>query len=55
MDQHAITVTHTIPKLEKLTPVEQKVYHLIAKRLLAIFMPPYVLDKTVVLLSSNGE
>lgn len=54
-DHHAITVTDTVPKLEKLNPLEQKVYHLIAKRLLAIFMPPYVLDKTVMFLSSNGE
>ena len=54
-DHHAITVTDTVPKLEKLNPMEQKVYHLIAKRLLAIFMPPYVLDKTVMFLSSNGE
>ena len=54
-DHHAITVTDTMPKLEKLNPLEQKVYHLIAKRLLAIFMPPYVLDKTVMFLSTNGE
>lgn len=54
-DHHAITVTDTVPTLKKLNPLEQKFYHLIAKRLLAIFIPPYVLDTTVMFLSSNGE
>lgn len=54
-DHHAITVTDVVPKLPSLSNEEQKLYHLIAKRLLAIFMPPYVLDKTIVHLQSGTE
>ena len=52
-DHHAITITDTKLGRKKLTPGEQKVYDLIAKRLLALFMPPYVLDRTTVLLQSG--
>lgn len=54
-DHHAITVTDVAPKWASLSADERKIYHLIAKRLLAIFMPPYVLDKSAVFLQSNGE
>ncbi|MDI7742020.1 DNA topoisomerase [Lysinibacillus fusiformis] len=52
-DHHAITVTEVPIGRKKLTPQELKVYHLIARRLLAIFMPAYVIDKTAVILQSN--
>ncbi|MFC7685005.1 DNA topoisomerase [Ureibacillus sp. GCM10028918] len=52
-DHHAITVTEVPIGRKKLTPQELKVYHLIARRLLAIFMPAYVIDKTAVVLRSN--
>ena len=54
-DHHAITVTEVKIGRKTLTPGETKIYHLIAKRLLAIFLPPYVLDKTVAILQSGGE
>lgn len=54
-DHHAITVTEVPIGKKKLTPQESKIYHLIARRLLAIFMPAYVIDKTAVVLRSNGE
>ncbi|QCR32286.1 DNA topoisomerase [Lysinibacillus sp. SGAir0095] len=54
-DHHAITVTEVPIGRKKLTPQESKIYHLIAKRLLAIFLPAYVIDKTAVVLQSNDE
>lgn len=52
-DHHAITVTDVAIGRKKLSTDELKIYHLIAKRLLAIFLPPYVIDKTVVELQSR--
>ncbi|MCM3387119.1 DNA topoisomerase [Ureibacillus chungkukjangi] len=52
-DHHAITVTEVAIGRKKLSPQESKIYHLIARRLLAIFMPAYVIDKTAVVLQSN--
>lgn len=54
-DHHAITVTEIPIGRKKLSPQELKIYHLIARRLLAIFMPPYVIDKTAAVLQSNGS
>ncbi|RUL55565.1 DNA topoisomerase [Lysinibacillus antri] len=54
-DHHAITVTDVPIGKKKLTTNELKIYHLIARRLLAIFMPPYVIDKTAVVLESNQQ
>ena len=54
-DHHAITVTDVPIGRKSLTPGEQRVYELIVKRLLAVFLPPYVLDKTVATLTSGGE
>lgn len=54
-DHHAITLTEVKPNFAKLSIQEQRIYDLIAKRLLAIFMPAYVLDKTTVVLNSGGE
>lgn len=54
-DHHAITVTDVPIGRKSLTPGEEKIYDLIVKRLLAIFLPPYVLDKTNVTLMCGGE
>lgn len=54
-DHHAITLTDVSIGKKKLSDNELKIYHLVAKRLLSIFMPPYVLDKTNVLLESNQQ
>lgn len=54
-DHHAITVTDVAVGRKKLTEAEWKVYHLICKRLLAIFLPAYTFDKTTVILQSGGE
>ena len=54
-DHHAITVTDTKLGNKKLDDAELKIYHLIVKRLLAIFMPPYELDKTKVILQAGTE
>ena len=54
-DHHAITITDVKLGRKKLSPAEEKIYHLIIKRLLAIFMKPYVLDKTAVILNCGNE
>ena len=54
-DHHAITVTEVPVGRKSLTPGEAKIYDLIVKRLLAIFLPPYVLDKTGVTLICGDE
>lgn len=51
-DHHAITITEVPLGNKKLSPGEFKIYHLIARRLLSIFMPPYVIDKTAVVLKA---
>ena len=54
-DHHAITITEVPVGRKSLTPGESKIYDLIVKRLLAIFLPPYVLDKTNVTLICGDE
>ncbi|CAM5180939.1 DNA topoisomerase OS=Ureibacillus acetophenoni OX=614649 GN=SAMN05877842_103240 PE=3 SV=1 [Ureibacillus acetophenoni] len=54
-DHHAITVTDVPIGRKSLTANELKIYHLISKRLLSIFMPPYVIDKTTAILESNNH
>lgn len=53
-DHHAIIPTTDRPDIEKMSENEQKLYMLVAKRFLAIFLPPYVTDKTVILTQSGG-
>lgn len=48
-DHHAIIPTASNPNLSLLTPQEKNIYVLIAKRLLAIFMPPFKVDKTTII------
>lgn len=52
-DHHAITVTDQSIGRKKLSHEEKKVYELICKRLLAIFMPPYVYNKTAMYVKSG--
>ena len=54
-DHHAITLTEVPLGKKNLSPSELKIYHLIAKRLVSIFMPPYVIDKTIAILESNNH
>jgi DNA topoisomerase III len=54
-DHHAITITEVPLGRKSLTPGEAKIYDLIIKRLLAIFLPPYVVDKTNVTLLCGNE
>ncbi|OCS90478.1 type IA DNA topoisomerase [Caryophanon latum] len=54
-DHHAITLTDVTPKFASLSMAEQRVYELVAKRLLSIFLPPYTFDETTVVLTSGGE
>nr|WP_146139631.1 DNA topoisomerase [Lysinibacillus timonensis] len=54
-DHHAITLTDVAIGRKSLSANELKIYHLIAKRLLAVFMPPYIIDKTNVLMESNQQ
>lgn len=53
-DHHAIIPTTDAPDLGKMSDNEKKLYMLVAKRFLAIFLPPYVADKTVALTQVNG-
>lgn len=54
-DHHAITITDVPLGRKSLTPGEAKIYDLIVKRLLAIFLPPYIVDKTNVTLLCGKE
>lgn len=54
-DHHAITITNVPVGRKSLTPGEMKIYDLIVKRLLAVFLPPFVVDKTNVMLLCGNE
>ncbi|WP_332651259.1 type IA DNA topoisomerase [Lysinibacillus sp. 54212] len=54
-DHHAITLTDVPLGKKSLSPGEAKIYELIVKRLLAIFLPPYLLDKTAIVFECGGE
>lgn len=54
-DHHAITITNQKIGKKNLTDSELKIYHLIVKRLLAVMMPPYVIDKTQSIIQSFDE
>lgn len=55
-DHHAIIPTKQKPNLSKLTDDEKKLYLLVCKRLVAIFMPPYQVMKTTLLSTcANGN
>lgn len=48
-DHHAIIPTTDTPNLSALSATEKSVYLLVAKRLLSIFLPPYITSNTVML------
>ncbi|MFF2531561.1 DNA topoisomerase [Brevibacillus sp. NPDC058079] len=54
-DHYAIIPTDVTPDLSKLNTKEKNVYLLVAKRFLAIFLPPMVTNKTNVVTESNGH
>lgn len=54
-DHPALTPTKEIPKLSDLTSEELNVYMLVVKRLLAIFMPEYIVSQTTVITEVQGE
>lgn len=53
-DHYAITPTGVIPDFSKLTEQEKNVYDTVARRFLAIFLPPEVTDRTTIITDSNG-
>lgn len=53
-DHFAITPTGAVPDFSKLTQDEKNIYETVAKRFLAIFLPPEVTDRTTILTDSNG-
>lgn len=54
-DHYAITPTGVTPDLGKLTKDEQNVYMTVAKRFLAIFLPPMETKKTSIVTEANGH
>lgn len=54
-DHHAIIPTHMKPKLDQLSDKELKLYMLVVKKFVAIFMDPYVTDKTTIITDVSGE
>lgn len=53
-DHYAITPTGVVPDFSKLTQDEKNIYETVAKRLVAIFLPPEVTDRTTIITESNG-
>ena len=47
-DHHAIIPTEETPSLQRLQDRERKIYDLIVKRFLAVFLPPYRFEQTTV-------
>lgn len=54
-DHHAIIPTTQMPNLASLSDDEFNIYLLIAKRFLAIFLNPYIVEKTVIITEVNNE
>ncbi|MBU0906457.1 MAG: DNA topoisomerase III, partial [Firmicutes bacterium] len=54
-DHHAIIPTEVTPVLQNLSDKERKLYDLIVKRFLAVFLGPFSYDQTVITLEVNGE
>lgn len=54
-DHHAIIPTEVTPVLQNLSDKERKLYDLIVKRFLAVFLGPFSYDQTVITLEANGE
>jgi len=54
-DHHAIIPTEESPVMQNLSDKERKLYDLIVKRFLAVFLPPYAFDQTIITLDVVGE
>lgn len=54
-DHYAVTPTEKAPDFDKLSPDCQKIYALVAKRLLSCFCGPYCVDKTTLLTTAGGN
>lgn len=54
-DHHAIIPTMDMPNFAALLPDEQNLYLLIGKRLVSIFMDPYVVENTTILTDVGGQ
>ena len=54
-DHHAIIPTDTAPAFASLTKDQQKLYELVCKSFLAIFMPPYKTANTIILAAFKGN
>lgn len=53
-DHYAIIPTGVIPDFSKLSLEERNVYETVARRFLAIFLPPEITDRTTIITESNG-
>ena len=53
-DHYAITPTGLNPTWDKLTKDEQNIYELVAKRFVAIFLPPLITNKTKIITQVDG-
>jgi len=54
-DHHALIPTYVDPNSVSMTADEKKIYTLVAKRFLSIFMPPCIKEKTTVVTTVDGE
>lgn len=54
-DHHAIIPTTQAPVVGKMSADELKIYTLVAKRFLAIFMEPYIVAKTAIMTDVGGH
>jgi len=54
-DHHAILPTEKVPDLTRLTSDEKHVYTLVARRLVAVFLPESIFDKRTVVTFVNGH
>ncbi|MGX1983324.1 DNA topoisomerase-3 [Thermolongibacillus altinsuensis] len=54
-DHYAIIPTEQVPNVSKLSPDEQKIYDLVARRLIAAHYPPAVFDYTTIFTLVDGR
>ncbi|WP_019414696.1 DNA topoisomerase III [Paenisporosarcina sp. TG20] len=54
-DHHAIIPTEEAPNMQDLSDKERKLYDMIVKRFLAVFLPPHAYDQTVITFEVSGE
>lgn len=54
-DHHALVNTKSVPNLAKLSDKERKVFMLVIKRFVSIFLDPQIVSKTTVVTEIDGE